>query len=356
VAFTCSAYPITARIGTRLFGRELKACAVQRIELSPAVRVHRPAALALPGELERVTGYHNCKPEQVREHLTEGEQDHDATVAYRVPDAILADGCAYSRTALESPVKGKRRMVLAGISEELPEAQLCTTNCGSLFFGDWLTNDLGLELLAEQRGIPAVSLASRTYALHEPGYRDCLGLPAPRRPDSIIRAASLWIVEDNGMTANRVARLETMRSRNRVPGSGPRRVYIDRGTGGIRCEDIGNKVEVVAALQDRGFEAIYPERMTVDEIRRALSSAEIAVGLDGSALAHATMALPRGSSILFIFPNDRFFTQFKWFTDAFGQRFAWMIGKRVGAQVMVDVPRLHATLDLIEAASKVDAK
>ena len=91
----------------------------------------------------------------------------------------------------------------------------------------------------------------------------------------MVHAKSLWIIkdQDRGMTTDRIARYETLRARVRTTSSkGPRRLFVDRGTWGDQ-RGLRNREEVLAALVAHGFEAIYPERMTVDEMSAAMSSA-----------------------------------------------------------------------------------
>jgi len=330
------------------------------VEVSPAVRRYRPAAIALPDEIDGVRLFHEWTPDRdfirqdILEHLVEGDELHPATSVMRVQDVLVTDGCVYAPWAVSVITKEKRRPILSGPFEEVEEAQLCTTHCGSIYFGDWIMVDIPIELLALQRGIKPLSLSHQTFG-HEPAYRDAFRLPRPPRPQSVVRARSLWVMRDNdrGMTADRVARYQVLRERVRTPGSkSPERVFIDRGEWGNQ-RGLRNRDDVVASLAARGFESIYPEKMTVGELSEALSSAKICVGIEGSAMCHASMMLPPGAAMLAIVPEDRFLTYLKWFTDAFDMRYGYVIGQRPepGApDVAVDVTRLNAALDLVEKA------
>ena len=158
---------------------------------------------------------------------------------------------------------------------------------------------------------------------------------------------------DRGMSDDRLARYQALRERVRTPGAkSPQFLFIDRGAWGNQ-RGLRNRDEVLASLTSRGFEPIYPEKMTVGELSEALSSAKICVGIEGSAMCHASMMLPPGAAMLAIVPEDRFLTYLKWFTDAFGMRYGYVIGQRPepGApDVTVDVKRLNAALDLVEKA------
>jgi capsular polysaccharide biosynthesis protein len=127
-------------------------------------------------------------------------------------------------------------------------------------------------------------------------------------------------------------------------------VFIDRGNWG-EPRGLANRDEVLAALESQGFQLIQPELMTVDEIREALSSATICVGVEGSALSHATILMPPGSCIVALVPAYRFLTAMKWFTDAFDMRYGFVVGERCGPDTFeIDITRLHATVDLVERA------
>ena len=350
--------PLSSRVGTRLAKRELQSCAREFVELSPGTRRYRPPAIALPGEIDRITLFNDWTParDYVRyetlEHLSEGEDVHAATTAFRVEDVLVADGCIYAPWAVSVVTKEKRRPLLSGPVDEIDEAQLVTTHCGSIFFGDWLMVDVPIELLSLQRGLRPLSIANRVYG-HEPEYRERFGLGPPTRPSSIVRAASLWIVNDNGMTEGRVKRYQTLRNRVRSTESdGPARVFIDRdGNWGVP-RGLANRDEVIRALAGRGFEMIHPERMSVDELSKALCCAQICVGVEGSALTHATMMVAPGACIVAIQEADRFTSGIKWFADAVDMRYGFLVAERQSsdAQIHVDVKRLHATLDLAERA------
>jgi Glycosyltransferase 61 len=352
--------PLSSRIGSRLLHRPLQSIASETVELAPANRRYRAPAIALPDEIERVTFFHEWTPQRddirlgALQHLSEGEDLHAATVVFRVDDVLVADGCVYGLWELSVITREKRRPLLSGEVEELKEAQLCTTHAGSVYFGDWLTVDIPIELMAQRRGMPALSVTNQSFG-HEPDYRRRFELPRPPRPHSIIHADSLWIVKDNdnGMTTDRLERYGILRDRVRRPNAGgPRRVFIDRGSWG-QARGLGNRDEVLQSLTARGFEAIYPETMTVDEISGALSSVEICVGIEGSSMCHAALLMPPGSCLVAIVPDDRFLTFLKWFTDAFDGRYAYVVGKRPAPDaphLTVDVARLNATLDLVERA------
>ena len=350
--------PLTSRLARRLTRTELKDCAVEMVELSPPSHRYRPPAISLPGEIDRALAFIDLVPEKVRAHMTEGEELHPATTAMRLADAVLADGCVYMRSAVSVITAEKKRAILAGPEEGVAEAQLCSTSLGSQYFGDWLMMDMPLELLAAQRRIPSIALTNRTYG-HEPEYRSKLSLAPPPRPASILRAESLWIVDDNGMTEDRVARYEALRRRVRQPDSGgPERVFLDRGGKWGAHRQPVNYREIVDALLSRGFTPVRPEEMTVEEISIALSSARICIGVEGSALAHATMMMPPGACLLVLMPPFRVIDAIKWFADAVGLRYGFVIGDAGAAgteEFSIDLRRLNATLDLVERADGATA-
>ena len=247
------------------FGAGLQSIASKTVEIAPPNRRYRPAAIALPDEIERVSFFHEWTRarDEIRlaalDHLKEGEDLHAATIAFRVDNVLVADGCVYSGWELSVITKEKRRALLSGQVEEITEAQLCTTHAGSVYFGDWLLVDIPIQWMAERRGIPPISVTNQTFG-HEASYRQLLGLPRPPRPNSIVHANALWIVKDNdnGMTEDRLERYGILRERVRKPHArSPRRVFIDRGSWGNH-RGLRNRHDVLKTLAARGFEPIYP--------------------------------------------------------------------------------------------------
>ena len=89
--------PIVARLRARLLGNpRLVDRASEIIEIAPAVDRMQPAAIALPGEFERVVAVQEETTWAIElERLREGTRRHGPTIGYRIDNAILGNGTLY---------------------------------------------------------------------------------------------------------------------------------------------------------------------------------------------------------------------------------------------------------------------
>jgi glycosyl transferase family 61 len=343
--------PITARLRARAFGSaSFEACCSDRIELAPAVKREQPAAVALPGEIERASAVQEeTTPEEEEKRLQEGERWHGPTIAYQIDDAVLADGCLYYGGGYDV-FRNSARPILSREVDHLPEAQLCSNFVIERYFGHWIRDGLLLELLAKQRGIAGLRLSGRNW-LHEPGYRELSGLRTAQTQHA--RIDRLWVVDDRGLNHNRIARFEEIRRRIRsvVKPAGAKRVFLSRGALGSTRELV-NADAVHSALQRLGFEILHPERVSARHLVQSLADAEVAVLVEGSAQNHCLLAMPKGSTLVTIQPPERFNALSKPFADAIGIKWAFLVAEpRVGG-FELEVGRLLTLLDLVEANSR----
>lgn len=340
--------PLTARLRRKLRGvTSIDAAAARAVELSPGITLPRSAAIALPGEWERIETFQPTGvPTWELKHRERGEDFHPATIARMFRNALVADNCVYAGQAFQAVAEGRRRPILGGKPASLPAAQLCSTYVSEMFFGHWLADGLSLELLAEQRGLPALTLPGEPFG-HEPSYRTRARLWPVDPP--IARVEELWIVEDQHMNLGRIHRLRTLRERLRDPeAKGPKRVFLDRGRTGA-ARDIGNRDAVMQALRREGFVEVFPEEESADTLAAKLSGAEILIGVEGSALSHAVMLLPRGAAILELQSPQQFTMIWKAYTDYVGIHIGFVVGERRGESFDVPIQRLLKTLELVAA-------
>jgi len=280
--------------------------------------------------------------------LLERDVYHPPTLAYRLDGAIIADGCLYTQRTF-APLSITPRRILLGKPAEHAEGLLCSDICSTRYFGDWLMTGLPLELLAEDRGANPIVLDGGKWP-NEEDYRKRLKLAKPPAPTSPARFQTLWMIDDKPMNDGRVARYERLRARARTGQVGEDGlVYLERGTLGVERGLIGEE-KLKEALVARGFRIVRPETASVAELAEALGKARICVGVEGSALTHATMLMPQGGAIVAIQPPMRFANAIKFFADAVGIRFGFVVGEQAGEGFSVPVERLRATLDLVDAA------
>ena len=91
--------------------------------------------------------------------------------------------------------------------------------------------------------------------------------------------------------------------------------------------------------------------MAATAIARKLSDARLVVSPEGSALAHAAIAMPRGAGLLAIIGAQHFNLTYKALSDVLGFRFGMAIADALDEQQFSQpVEALLKTVDLLEAA------
>ena len=275
--------PLTARVRAKALGKSpLSARASDVVEISPAENRSQPAAIALPGEFDRVLSVQEDTSIAAElDRLRPRERLHAATIAYRLDDVVFGDGTLYYGRGYDVIRSRTGRLLLPHNAEVLTELQLCTNYVIDRYFGHWLIDGLCLELLAEQRSLPALTTA-RTPWLHEPGYREISGLNTLRSRNA--RVERLWVIDDRGINHSWISRIEQLRDRSAFGAIAKWRLSVSclpRGVLGTK-RNLVNSIEVHEALMRLGFDIINPENEEVHCIVEKLSTAEIAIAVEGS--------------------------------------------------------------------------
>jgi hypothetical protein len=339
--------PITARIRQKLFGSvEPFERAAQTIELSPAIDREQRAAICLPNELERVLGVdeQTTLAKQLG-RMAAGTFRHGATIAYRLDDTILADGSLYFAGGHQVIRPKTAKPFLPHRMDHFAEAQLCTDYTIDLYFGHWMHDGLPLELLAAEQGMTALTLAGKNW-LHEDGYRRLTGLVPTQTNNAKIDR--LWVIDDRGISENRVRRIQEIRRRIRasVRGRTEKPVFIGRGNLGV-ARHLVNSDEIKETLAKNGFEIVEPERESVEHIVGALVQAPLVITVEGSAQNHGLFAAPPGATLLLIQPPYRFNALSKPFADAAAMHWAFAVAEPAAGGFRMPVDHLLRTIDEI---------
>ena len=201
--------PIVARLRARLLGNpRLFDRASEVIELAPAVDRMQPAAIALPGEFDRVVAVQEettwaMRARALKREVHGGMGRPLATVS-TMP--YLGMGPLYFDGGYEVIGHRSSKRLLSGHQDHFAEAQLCSNYVIDRYFGHWLIDGLTLELLAAQRLLPAISPANSFWP-HEPGYRDLCDLKIARSDNA--RIDRLWVIDDRGLNDNWISRIES---------------------------------------------------------------------------------------------------------------------------------------------------
>lgn len=341
--------PLTSRLRRRVFKRpRTKDMAAEIVEIAPSYVRHPEPAISLPNEIERVERFEPTNSPQVHfDRLYAREQHHGPTVAYRFDQSLIYRGSLYFGDEHRNFTKSPKRFFLSGEPISLVEAQVSSSPLEHVYFGHWLHDTLPLELLAYDRGLPAVRPPDPPW-MHTSGYRSALGM----MPNFVehARISKLWLIDDRGLNKNWGDRYLRVRNSLKSCGykkSGNEFVFISRGKSGAKREII-NLNEVESILKDIGFLILYPEQETSETIAKTLASSRIVVGMVGSALAHAQLAMPEGAALVTIQPSTLFSGFHKLFADVSGIRFAFVVADRQGDDSIVDISRLLKTLDLVQ--------
>ncbi len=343
-----SARPATSRVISRILLATLEAEADEIVEISPSTRRPARPAIALPDETDRIIHSLVASDRDTMPRLNSPYFTQGAAYAYLLRNALIADGSVMSHRAYSKFASAKRRWILRGPFERIAEGALCSSSVIEQYFGHWLTDALSQELLAHDRGLMPLSLIPPRPRIHEIGYRALLDINSHAVDVASVR--SLWIFEDGELSDHRVARIERMRDRLRCAIStvGPNRVYIRRGINGA-LRSLVNENEVIELLAARGFSILSPEEESSRTIAAQLRSANIVVSVEGSAIAHAVLAVPRGAGIFVIQPPRRFNLLWKSYCNVLHLNFGFAVADAAGEHGFKQpIDRLSRALDLFE--------
>ncbi len=204
-----------------------------------------------------------------------------------------------------------------------------------------------MELLAGAHSSVAITIPS-TRRLHEQGYRERAALN-PIELD-YVRVKGLVLLDDRHFNSGRVVRTQELRRRFHVnPLKKNARYYMSRGKLGV-SRGLHNEQEVINFLELQGFVTLVPEDETAHSLLQKLCGADICIGLEGSALLHAAMAMPEGSTIMAIQPPHRFTTVVKIYADAANVKYAFTVGEGKPENFIMPIERLGKILCLVENA------
>ena len=320
-----------------------------RTELAPAVEREAATAISLLGEFDRVKGFAAETSEAVElERVFAPSLRHGPTLAYRVSDVLVDHGSLYTWTAKQD-FSVERRLVSVCRGEAVHEAMLCTNDVINRYFGHWLTDGTALERLAQQAGLHPLVMGQQEWR-HEAGYRDLLSLQAGRLRSGFVR--NLWVIDDRGINDGWLARFEHLRALVRgsaqALGAKPTHVILSRGDLGKRRQ-LDNFGQIVSTLAPHGYVVVEPEKLSAVEVAQALANAQVVVAVEGSAQAHALMAMPRGAAMVTIMPPRRFNSVHKVVADAIGVKWAYAVAEESGEHSFRQPSdRLLALLDLLD--------
>lgn len=344
-----SLLPITSRIRRRICGAtRITDVASEIVEIAPPSIRLVDSAISLANEIDRVESFEPTNSPQVHyDRLYQMEQRHGATIAYALDDALIYRGSVYLDRFYRDYTRSPKKSLITGEEGFLQEAQFAASPLEHVYFGHWLHDTLPTELLASERGLQAVRPKDPWF--HSAGYRKMLGT-SPLFEEHA-RFGRLWVVDDRGLNDNWASRYEKVRNVLRNVGpqdTSDERIFISRGVTGAK-RDLSNIIELENTLYDNGFYILHPEHEEPKHIVKKLAHARVVVGMVGSALAHAQLAMPPGAALVTIQPATLFSGFHKLFADASGIKFAFVVADRNNSELFINIGRLMKTIEMAES-------
>ena len=345
-----SLLPLTSVVRSKVLRKPspaLQEVALRKRVISPGGERRTKPALALEGQLDRVTGW-VFRDEAGQRRSLAGETVNDApTVAYELRDGVLLDGVLYKGSATRHLHGRTKRVPTLKVETTLDRASsYCSWN-GHRWFGLWPADDCAAYLLAEKEAEPFTSARPGAPKGHQREYEERLGMRPRRESAAWIRRAVFF--DDVGHNESKRARIVEMRERL-LGGTSARRhpgVFLLRGTAGdLRL--LRNELEIAElAASELGLRVLDPLKSSVDQIVRACAGASVLMGVEGSGLMHGMPLLDEGAHYFVLQPPDRFCTVYKDYADRDGHGFAYVVGKPEGEGFVVDPDEVRRTFDLI---------
>ncbi|MCF3975116.1 glycosyltransferase family 61 protein, partial [Paracoccus salsus] len=282
-------------------------------------------AIRLPDQAERIIRTEFAPLDAVlRSFRGNPAEQMPATTAYLLRDVDFVDGVLYAANAERHLRRREGSRLILNRPQRSVSGAMYETWVGNRWFGNWLLDDCLTYRLAEEAGQPVTSAVLRSG--HVPRYAELLSMTPERIGD--VHFEELILFDDQGSNSGRMARAQDMRNRllkdrDLRPSPG---VFLYRGRSGD-ARILENEDEIAGKLQDQyGFQVIFPEDASVDELLSACGAASVVAGVEGSQLCHAVAVMPPGATLLTLQPDNRVTSALKILTDRWRQRFGLVVG------------------------------
>lgn len=334
----------------RMLGhRDFWACAVEHRELFPKSALPHPAAIH-DEDLSDVTGVAPGIPLAPRlAYMQEGIKEWEATTVHRFRNLRISQGSIYSDSGHIQLRKHQPHTFGRETPEVIdrPVALSCNRPSTSVY-GHFAVEQMTRELMAEDMGLPAVTLPSLKPFWHEEQLRGALGLGAQKLDSAVLDDG--WVFIDRPKNHYFAERFERIRARlGARPTPGDKLVYLRRGDTAAEKREIRNQDAFEEALAALGFETIEATNPDLEQIAETLSQARITCTIEGSQAAHHFLYAPRGAALLVLMPSDRFNHIWKEVGDLLDMPFGFVLGQVTGAQEYdYPVAKLETVLNRLE--------
>ncbi len=303
----------------------------------------RDAAFFLSGQLDKIQG---TQPETTLdyelERIRRGNVVHAPTILYELPHAELIDGHVYSQGERIPLVNTYPPFISKRPKQKYSKRFMSASVNGNQYFGDWLLHDCMSGLLE-----PAIATGvcmDRHDWPHVPAYRKLFSRAMPTVLSGVFE--SLYLVSDYSQNSNMRDRYGAIRKRiasDYKPNG--KNIYVSRGAMGA-SRKLTNEKQIIKELGKRGFKILDVTRHCVEHIIRDLSGANVVIGIEGSHLTHALLAMSAQGSLITIQQPERFIAVLKDTADCIGIKYGFVVADRESGGYSVNIDELLKTIDL----------
>ena len=275
-----------------------------------------PPAVYLPEHLQRITGPTiNCILSETMQRMHNTHPVHAPTLMYPLGKTRLFGGGLWTHnnqffTRSLSTNDDFERI-------NLKQAVLTDTDVGIGYFGHWL-REVVPACLVGSNTIPSLSMRRPPFK-HAAQYEQFFKLNTIYANKGVVE--NCFLLSDFSQNSYKLQRYLTLRdnlkSSLNLSDIAYKGVFIARGNTGAKRLLI-NENEVIAHLEKRSFDIVYPEKMTVKEIARRLWNAKVVITVEGSAHNHAIYSMALNGALLELQPPSRFGIIIKGACDCLG--------------------------------------
>ncbi len=294
------------RLCGRLFGKTLNLddYAKDAITLCPQEEQDVASAIYLPSHLGRITGPTiNCILSVTMERMHQTHAIHAPTLMYPIGKTRLFGGGLWT---------SKNEFLTRSINEKddfdrvnLRQAVITDADVGLSYFGHWMREVVPASFVGTPE-IPSLSLRRPHYS-HAAQYEQFFKLKTIYANKGLVE--NCYLLSDFSQNSYKLKRYLTLRDNLKVSlnptNIAYEGVFIARGQTGSKRALI-NEIEVINHLEKKGFDIIYPEKMTSEQIIRRLWGAKTVITVEGSAHNHAIYSMAQNGALLTLQPPSRF--------------------------------------------------
>jgi capsular polysaccharide biosynthesis protein len=312
------------RLLAKILGKPLDLEKYDSTILCPAETQITPPPIYLKEHLQRISGVHHMSSfEYEYERISQKSVLHGPTKLYSIGEARLFRGGLWT---------AKREFFLRRLKQEdeifpieLDSAVITDNEIIHQYFGHWLRDFLTSTLVGTQN-MQSISFRKQHY-FHSAEYLNLLEINCIY--GNLGRVNSLFLLEDYSQNSYKTNRYRALRERlgtkmdtfSQKVSTG---VFMARGDTGVK-RHLSNEPAVIAHLEKKGFDIIYPEKMSASEIAKKLWNAPILISVEGSAFNHGLYTIAENGAYLVLQPPHIFNNVHKGICDALNRPYGFYI-------------------------------